>query len=223
MTELGSVEHRPGDFSRIPRGVAHDNFGRQESHLLFYIPAPAEELADPVRTSEAKFPPFPGWEPKTVNEVITDSLGGPGSMPAAFPADERLLLEQAASETDRIRVLRADRHAPGTTWLYRSAQVMIGRTLVPASDGRDYRRHLDADEVQYQISGRRALVTQRGVLHLEPGDFARIPTGVAFTSIGPEQCSYLTLVSTAAIPQAAATSKKAERLTAAQLDDLRHG
>ncbi|MFE9789661.1 hypothetical protein ACFYO7_30230 [Nocardia salmonicida] len=27
MTELGVIEHRPGEFSRIPRGVSHDNYG----------------------------------------------------------------------------------------------------------------------------------------------------------------------------------------------------
>ena len=33
MTDLGTVELRPGDFSRIPVGIAHDNYGRKQVHL----------------------------------------------------------------------------------------------------------------------------------------------------------------------------------------------
>lgn len=47
MSELGVIEFQSGEFSRIPRGVAHDNYGREDSHLLFYIPAPVTELAPP--------------------------------------------------------------------------------------------------------------------------------------------------------------------------------
>src|SRR5262249_24297690 len=36
MTDLGTFELGPGDFSRIPVGVAHDNFGREDVHLLFH-------------------------------------------------------------------------------------------------------------------------------------------------------------------------------------------
>ena len=221
VTEMGTVELRPGEFSRIPRGVAHDNYGRQQSHLLFYIPAPVEELQTPARSSELAIPPFPGWEPATLNELVTECLGGPEHDVAISPIDERLLLEQAAGETARIQVLRADPDASGTTWLYRSAQVMIGLTRLPGSDGREYRRHLDVDEVQYQISGRRTLVTQRGVLSLEPGDFVRIPVGVAFTSVSTEASQHVTLVSALAIPQFAAASKKAELIAIADLESLR--
>ncbi|WP_433566716.1 hypothetical protein ACQP1O_16855 [Nocardia sp. CA-151230] len=74
MTELGVIEHRPGDFSRIPRGVAHDNYGRTESHLLFYLPAPASELTSCVSSSQPTFPPFEGWEAGEVNEAITQCM-----------------------------------------------------------------------------------------------------------------------------------------------------
>lgn len=223
MTELGSLEHVPGDFSRIPVGVAHDNYGRQESHLLFYIPAPVEERQRAVRTSELRIPPFPGWQAATVNELVTECLGAPGHDVAIFPSDERLLLEQAERDTARIQILRADDSGPETTWLYRSAQVWIGRTLLGASGGREYRRHRNSDEIQYQISGRRTLVTQRGALHLEPGDFVRIPVGVAFASVSSEQSAHITLVSAHAVPQVAAASKKAERVAVEEIDSLRRG
>lgn len=218
MTELGSLEHRPGDFSRIPRGVAHDNLGRRDIHLLFYVPAPVEELVPPVASSELRLPPFPGWEAATVNELITECLGGPEHDVAIAPADERLLLEQAERESERLHLLRVDDGAPGTVWLYRGSHVLIGQTRVAPAAAREYRRHLDADEIQYQISGRRTLVTQRGTLHLDPGDAVRIPVGVAFTSIATEEATHLTLASALAVPQIAAGTAKAERLDVAALD-----
>lgn len=60
MTEFGTTELVPGDFVRIPVGVAHDNWGRRESHILWYFPAPIEDVAPVVRHSEALFPPFEG-------------------------------------------------------------------------------------------------------------------------------------------------------------------
>ncbi|MEV4049816.1 dienelactone hydrolase family protein [Amycolatopsis sp. NPDC049688] len=221
MTEHGTVELRAGDFSRIPRGVAHDNYGREESHLLFYLPAPVEELAAPVRSADFLLPPFPGWQAEPKNEVLTECLGGPEHDVAYSAVDERLLLAQAGAEPDRITVLRADDTASGTTWLYRSAEVMIGRTRAERSAGSEYVRHLDVDEIQYQIDGTRTLVTQRGALRLEPGDFVRIPVGVAFTSLHDEPSTHLTLVSTQPVPQVAPTAKKAEPVTAGDLRRLR--
>src|SRR5262249_2885577 len=110
MTELGVIEHRPGEFSRIPRGVAHDNYGRKESHLLFYIPAPVEELIDYVRTSEPVMPPFPGWQPAPMNEWVS-CLGRADYDVAFFDIDEQRLIDQVHQETDRIHVLRGrERH-----------------------------------------------------------------------------------------------------------------
>ncbi|NRQ32176.1 hypothetical protein HII36_10055 [Nonomuraea sp. NN258] len=204
ITELGSVEHRPGDFSRIPVSVAHDNFGREDIHLLFYVPAPVTELGEAVRESQAAFPPFPGWEPVITNELTTECLGGPEHHVVMAPTDERVLLEQVHRESDRIRVQRADR----TAWLYRSADILLGKVVADSSDGLVYTRNRDADEVHYQISGHRTLVTQRGTLELEPGDFVRIPVGVAFTSIHDTRNEYLRLASARAIPQLAKATKQ---------------
>ncbi|WP_059005698.1 cupin domain-containing protein [Streptomyces specialis] len=220
MTELGVVEHRPGEFSRLPRGVAHDNYGRRESHLLFYTPAPVAEEREPVRLSEPVLPPFPGWEPGEINEAVTQCMGTPGHDIAVFPVNERSLLERAFTEKERLRVLRgAD--APGTTWLYRSPALRLGTVRAAACDGRVYRRTLDADEIQYQISGTRTLVTQRGVVRLEPGDFTRIPLGLAHTSVHTADSEHIVLLSDRALPQVAETSRTAEPYTPGLLAALR--
>ena len=210
MTELGTVEHRRGDFSRIPRGVSHDNYGRKQSHLLFYVPAPAEELQPPVRTSAPTFPPFPGWEPGELNELITECLGGPEHDVAISPVDEQLLLDQVDLEQDRIHVVHPSETDDGTTWAYRSEHVLIGRTNASRSAGREYRRHLDADEIQYQVEGHRTLVTQRGRLELGPGDVVRIPVGCAFTSIHAAPSSHVTVASAISVPQVAPVSATGE-------------
>ncbi|EHY54477.1 hypothetical protein HRR83_004402 [Exophiala dermatitidis] len=149
MTEYGTVELRPGDFSRIPVRVAHDNFGRQGIHLLFYIPAPVRECVKVNRTAGPKIPPFDGWQAATVTEVMTNCLGGPHCDIAAAKADENLLLKHAETirDDEYIRVLRSDgtdengvtaapgqsvlvagHSSPGPLWLYKSADVWIGST-----------------------------------------------------------------------------------------------
>ncbi|MGH3633731.1 MAG: hypothetical protein ACRDTS_06490 [Mycobacterium sp.] len=224
MTEFGTVELVPGDFSRIPRGVAHDNYGREESHLLFYLPAPVQDLQSPAKSSAPTIPPFAGWEPAPKIEFITDCLGGPGHAPVSVLAiDEQLLLEQAGHETDRINVLRADQADAGTTWLYRSQDIMIGRAWDRSADGRNYQRHLDVDEIQYQISGQRTLITQRGTLHVEPGDLVRIPVGVSFASLHHDQSAHLRLVSRHPVPQVAPTDRKAVQVTVDDVERLRRG
>lgn len=209
MTELGVVEHRPGEFSRIPRGVAHDNWGRKESHLLFYLPAPVTEERQAVRESEARIPPFPGWEPRGVNEAVTECLGHPEHDITVFPVDERRLLEHVHSEKLRVQVLRGD-PAPGTSWLYRCAHVRIGLAVLPSSDGRVYQRTLDADEIQYQVHGRRTVVTQRGVVELGPGDLLRIPVGIAHTSISDAVTEHIRLVCDRELPQIGETTRSAD-------------
>lgn len=211
MTELGVVEHRPGEFSRLPRGVAHDNYGRKESHLLFYTPASAKEERAAVRQSEPTFPAFPGWEPSALNEAVTQCLGTPGHDITVFPIDERQLLEQVYAEESRLQVLRGS--GEGFHWLYRSSCFRLAAVRLPATDGRVYRRTLDADEVQYQISGHRTLVSQRGIVDLGPGDFVRIPLGIAHTSISTADTEYIALYSDRELPQIAATSKTAEPYT----------
>lgn len=219
MTELGVIEHRPGEFSRIPRGVAHDNYGRAESHLLFYLPAPVDELVAAQRESQPVFPPFPGWQPSAINEAVTQCMGTPGHDIAIFAVDEQHLLEQVLGEDERMTVLRAD---PGraTTWLYGTTHIRLGSVATAPGGARRYRRRLDADEIQYQVSGRRTLITQRGIVDLAPGDFVRVPLGIANASVTTEAGSHLSLLSHRELPQVADTTRLAEPCSAEQLEDL---
>ncbi|WP_037857867.1 hypothetical protein [Streptomyces sp. NRRL S-340] len=221
MTELGTVEHRPGEFSRLPRGVAHDNYGRRESHLLFYTPAPVREERAPVRRSEAVFPPFPGWEPGDLNEAVTQCMGTPGHDITVAPVDERRLLEQVHAEKERLSVLTGTEDV-GTTWLYRCAGFRLGSVRLTPGPRRVYRRTLDADEIQYQISGRRTLVSQRGIVELGPGDFVRVPLGIAHTSVCAETSEHIALFSDRELPQIAETTRTAEPYTRDRLAALRH-
>ena len=222
MTELGVVEHRPGEFSRIPRGVAHDNYGRRESHLLFYIPAPVDELIVGERTSEPTMPPFPGWQPDQVNEAITECMGTVGHDIAVFGVDEHQLLEHVHQEKTRLHVLRAPT-TDGITWLYGTARVRLGSaTLTAGADGMRYRRTVNADEIQYQISGRRTVVTQRGVAELNAGDFLRIPLGIAHTSITAEHSEHLVVQSDRELSQLAETSRTAEAYSPQHLAAVRN-
>ncbi|MEU2282932.1 hypothetical protein ABZ614_13520 [Streptomyces sp. NPDC013178] len=221
MTELGVVEHRPGEFSRLPRGVAHDNYGRRESHLLFYTPAPVSEERAPVRQSQAVFPPFPGWEPGKVNEAVTQCMGSPGHDISVAPVDERWLLEHVHAEKERLQVLTGADES-GVTWLYRSAGFRLGSVRLTPGGQRMYRRTLDADEVQYQINGRRTLVSQRGIVELGPGDFVRIPLGIAYTSVCAEASEHIALFSDRELPQIAETTRTAEPYTPERLASLNH-
>ncbi|MFC6880799.1 MULTISPECIES: hypothetical protein [Actinomadura] len=220
MSEAGSVDLEPGDFSRLPVGVAHDNYGRQDIHVLFYVPAPVTEERPADRTSRPAIPPFPGWEPAVVNELVTECLGGPGHDIVPARADELALLEYAEEHDERLQILRPG-DEPGTTWLYRSADVLIGRTFAESSDGRVYRRIRNAEQIDYQLRGHRTLVTQRGTVRLEPGDFARIPVGVAFTSIHRGPSAHITVVSAREVPQVAEATGTAERLPADEIERLR--
>ncbi|GAA3581350.1 hypothetical protein GCM10022222_77570 [Amycolatopsis ultiminotia] len=219
MTELGVIEHRRGEFSRIPRGVAHDNYGRSESHLLFYLPAPVAELVPAERESQPVFPPFPGWQPGAINEAVTQCMGAPGHDITVFGADEQLLLERVHSEDERMQVLRA---TPGqdATWIYGTDHVRLGTVTVTPGSDRRYRRVLDADDIQYQISGHRTLLTQRGVVELGPGDFVRIPLGIAYANVATEPAEYLSLLSHRELPQIAETTRAAEPDAAEWLANL---
>lgn len=220
LTELGTVELVTGDWSLTPTGVAHDNWGREEIHLLFYIPSGVEECQAPAKASEFRIPPFEGWVAADQNEVFGEGLGAPGGVLGAFPMDETLLLRAAQGQTRRVGVLRVD-GAMGTTWLYKTPEIWIGETHLEGDQGRTYQRHLNCDEIQYQISGRRSLVTQRGVLQLEPGDFVRVPRGMAFSSIAVERSEHITLVSAPPLPQVATATAKGERLSVEELTELR--
>ncbi|MEE6169679.1 MULTISPECIES: hypothetical protein [unclassified Mycolicibacterium] len=219
MTELGVIEHRPGEFSRIPRGVAHDNYGRKESHLLFYIPAPVTETAVSIRNSEEVSPPYPGWELAPANEAVTQCMAAIGHDITVFPADEQRLLNHVRSTSERIGVFRGD-SAVGTNWLYLAEHFRLGVTVSEGNRVRHYRRTVDADEIQYQARGFRTLFTQRGIVNLGPGDFVRIPLGIAHASASAGPSEHIVLQSHLELPQIAETTRTAdiysiERLEAA--------
>jgi quercetin dioxygenase-like cupin family protein len=219
MTELGVIEHRPGELSRIPRGVAHDNYCRADSHLLFYIPAPVTELASAQRESHPVFPPFPGWQPAPTNEAVSWHMGTPGRDIVVFPIDEQQLLEHVNSDNRRLHVLRGDPDQP-VTWLYGTDRVRLGMVTTAPGGERRYRRTVDADEIQYQAHGHRTLITQHGLIDLEPGDFVRIPLGISHASVATEAGGYLSLLSRSKLPQIADTSRVADRYSPERLAAL---
>ncbi len=217
MTEWGSVDVQPGDFTRLPDGVAHDNLGRRDIHLLLYVPGGATALVPTRRLSEARIPPFPGWQPATVNELVTRGLAGPGQDQVMTPADEQLLLEHALLHQDRLEVLRADESAANTNWIYATPELMLGLARTDADTGGRYVRHINADELQYQLSGTRLLLTQRGCVELTPGDIVCIPRGIAFTSVNERASAHLVVASTRPLPLAAPVVRTARRLSAEEL------
>ncbi|MFT4306134.1 MAG: hypothetical protein QM604_04495 [Microbacterium sp.] len=196
MTELGTVELDAGDFVRIPVGVAHDNYGRRASHILWYFPAPMTDVAPAARESVVLIPPFEGWTADTVNEVHTDCLGGRHCDTAVQLSDENLILEQAYDEPARLKVIAPSPDAGTTQWVWRSQEHAIGLTTVADSDGRTYLRHRNADEVQYQVSGTRLLISANGVVEMTPGTFVHIPVGVAYASIAGSEAVHVTTVTT---------------------------
>ncbi len=195
MTEKGTVDLEVGDFSRIPVGVCHDNRGTDDVHLIFYIPAPVAECVPVTRTTEYRMPPFPGWENSTAIEFITSNLSALGGDVSTFLTDEKLLLETAKTDLEPISVLRPSSASVGKAeWLYKAEGVWLGTATLSSSTGTTYRRHLAADEIQVQLEGSRTLVTQRGTVILEPGDFVNIPLGCAFTSIHEEESTHIKLL-----------------------------
>jgi quercetin dioxygenase-like cupin family protein len=219
MTELGSIEFQPGEFSRIPRGVAHDNRCRADSHLLFYVPAPVVELGLGHRESQPMFPPFPGWQPGEANEAVTQCMGAVGHDITVFGVDEQLLLDQVHSEDRRMNVLRGDPDQD-VTWMYGTDRLRLGLVAARPGGERRYRRTLDADEIQYQANGRRTLITQRGVIDLVPGDFVRIPLGISHASVAIEPGDYISLFSHRELPQVAGTTRTADTYTPERLSHL---
>ena len=194
ITDRDSVDLTPGDFARIPVGVAHDNHGVDDVHLLFYIPAPVTEVGRVSRTAKSTIPPFDGWVPQTVTEMMTECLGALGCDRAVSLTDEKLLLDSANNpDGPLINVLRGNSRPAvegAAEWLYKSEHIFLGSTTIARNIGRKdplYHRHRKADEIQIQTRGHRVLLSQRGLLTLEPGDFVYIPLGCAFTSIVEEE------------------------------------
>ena len=190
ITEIGSVDLEAGDFVNIPVGVAHDNWGRQEIHLLFYVKAPLHRQQEPVRFSKPH--EFTAWEPTVVPEMISARGGG-----ICISSDERVLLAHANSDDRQLEVVHigsSTQELSGSQWVYKSQDVWIGSATLQGAEGTEYQRKLNVDELQFQLEGKRTLITDLGCVELEPGDFVRIPAGVAHTSV-TSSSSYLTLYS----------------------------
>lgn len=215
VTELGTLDLEPGDFVNIPVGTAHDNWGRHDIHLLFYVDAPVTSDLPVVRESHPH--EFKDWEPAVVTELITSKFGG-----ATQLADERLLVEHIHSDPRRLGVMRVDDAEPDPlVWVFKSATMWLGMTAIGPTNGTDYRRHRNVEEVQYQVAGHRTLVTQVGTLDLEPGDFVKIPNGCAFTNITQQGSRYLSMVSTLPLERVMDATRTGEMRQASEIDELR--
>lgn len=215
MTELGTVELRAGDFSRIPVGIAHDNWGRKEVHLLFYIIANATDVGPVVGEAEIKELPFEGWKPNpSAIEMLTECLGARGCDISVSHVDEDLLLHGSLQEcTDpdtKLVIQRPVAKDSEAEWLYKSARVWIGNVHLKATKGETYRSHRRATAIHCQISGTRTLVSQRGMVELQPGDFVSIPRGSAYTSICKEDSSHILILAADDVTLKSEVSKKAE-------------
>lgn len=230
MTEYGTVEMRPGLFSRIPVGVAHDNYGREAVHLLFYIPAPVLEVVPVYKRGEYLSEPFEGWKSRNIEELMTNCLGGPGPDCdiALSYTDEALLLEKAKGleESKRLPIVKPSGRANGETeWLYKSKHVWLGFTRHISGSQKDatvYRRHRRAEEIQAQVKGKRTIISQRGILQLEPGDFVNLPFGVAFTEVAGEESEHITILTFNVTPPKAEVAREAEPVSWSAVQALRN-
>jgi len=220
ITEIGTVDLAPGDFSRIPVGVSHDNHGIDDVHFIFYIPQGVVENIPSHRSTEYRIPPFEGWEPKPAIEFITERLSTIGSDNAVYYTDELMLLENAKTDPLRIPILRASR-LEGVEWLYKSENIWLGSTKLTNVDGTTYTRHRMASEVQIQVAGKRSLITQRGTLEIEPGDCVCIPLGCAFTSVVREESVYITVLMRYLAEAKKKYTKTAEKTTEELLGKIR--
>lgn len=195
VTELGTVKMRIGDMNLIPVGVAHDNVAQDDVHLIFYIPEGVQECVKPYRKAEYLMPPFEGWKPKDSIEFVTDHFGAVGTDVSTFYTSEQMLLDNAKQVDNHMTVVRFSEHAnTEIQWMYKSTNIWLGWKCFDKDDGSTYTRHRQAEELQFQMEGHRTLVTQRGSIEMEPGDFARIPLGCAHTSIAHEANRYLTVL-----------------------------
>ena len=220
ITEIGTVDVVPGDFSRIPVGVSHDNHGIDDVHFIFYIPQGVVENASSYKSSDHRIPPFTGWEPKPAIEFITERLSALGSDNAVYYTDELMLLNNAMEDPSHIQVLRAsDRER--VEWLYKSENIWLGSTNLTKADGTLYTRHRMAHEVQIQVTGQRTLITQRGTVNLEPGDCVSIPLGCAFTNFTLQQSVYVTVLMRYPAKAKKEFAKMAEKTTVDMLSKIR--
>lgn len=216
VTDIGTVDLEPGDAVRIPVGVAHDNWGREDIHLLFYVTAPVGLELPAVRHSKPH--EFRDWAPAVVPERISARGGAIDIL-----TDEKLLLASAAGSTRQLKVTHVDPQAEraGTQCLYRSSAFRLAFAAMTRDEGRDYRRNLNFDEVQIQLHGTRTLITDIGCVDLEPGDFVRIPAGIAHAGIGGPG-NYLQMQSAKPLRRLAEASKHGELRPAEAIEALRN-
>jgi uncharacterized cupin superfamily protein len=224
MTEVGTAELCPGDFSKIPVGIAHDNYGRKEVHLLFYVIAPTTDVGSNQTVAKRKQVPFENFtaNPKST-EMVTECLGARGCDLSVSLIDEALLLGGPINTDAQLVVQRPVASRPGVEWLYKSLNVWIGHVQLNASRGEVYRCHRRADAIHYQISGTQTLVTQQGTLELGPGDFVNVPRGCAYTSIAAESSRHILILSTEEIPLLAEPTKTAAIYSHERIDAVRQG
>ena len=210
ITDRGWVELRPGDFTPIPVGIAHDNYSRNGVHLIFYFYGPLQLMTESTQTGNAVMPPFEGWEPKNRLEAITACLGGPHCDVGVSRVDETLVLQGVETSEERLQVTRPKGKNAETVWVYQAPKVWLGTTTLDQDAPRIYRRHRCADEIQYQVRGERTLITQRGTTTLKPGECVSIPLGCAFTSVASEETQYLSILTTEPAPAASEPVRYAE-------------
>ena len=224
LTERGSVDLKAGDFARIPVYTAHDNRGLDDVHLIFYLTTPAPEQVTPSRKTEMKMPPFDGWQPRQVAEVVTECLGTPGCDRMNSLVDEEMILKTASTGTlepiNIVNVYDLNDSSTETIWIYKSAMVWLGSTTLPGGKERFYYRHRRADEIQCQVKGTRILITQRGTIELEPGDFVTIPLGTAFTSVVNSESTHLSVLSRLPVEPKASIAKTAKETTREMVQTL---
>ncbi|MDF7776463.1 hypothetical protein P1X14_14505 [Sphingomonas sp. AOB5] len=217
ITECGTIEFGTGQFARIPVGVAHDNYCRDDIHLIFYLHGPADRCVEPVGHGAYLSPPFPGWEAKPMVEVTTNNLGGPDGAVGYSMADEDLILGAAKTFPDMLEILEPRAAAGEIEWLYHAPKVWIGHTLLERTTERRYQRRLGADELQYQAEGTRTIVSQRGVVTLNPGDFTCIPRGCSYANLTDGPSKHVSLLTLENVPPAREPSRLADPDAAAWL------
>lgn len=217
ITECGSIDFAAGQFARIPVGVAHDNYCRDDIHLIFYLHGPAQPCVAPVARGEYRKIPFEGWQSKPMVELTTNNLGGPNGAVSYSMADEDLLLGAAAHFPDLLEVIEPAGASGEVEWLYHAPKVWIGHTALARTTARRYQRRLGADELQYQAEGRRTIVSQRGVVTLNPGDFTCIPRGTSYANVTDGHSKHLSILTAEHVPPVREATRVADMDVAAWL------
>lgn len=132
-----------------------------------------------------------------------------------------LLLEQVHSESERLQVMHPEPVPNETEWVWKGADHWVGLVRITDSDGRVYTRHRNADEVQYQVSGTRLLISANGVVEMKPGTFVHLPVGVAYASIVSGDSRHLATVSRYKLDSVYEGATDSEKWSLEQIDEYR--